>query len=112
MEKDEKSLHDILLIRQELEEIRKQQINFIKEVTKNHQDFYLKFNELYQAFQGNSFGQDGLVKRMKAMEDFKNEMEKFKFKMVIIGIKAATGWALVLELIFKALQYYKSIPHN
>lgn len=74
----------------ELKEIRSSQLNFHK-----------KFNEIYQAINGNDLGNVGIIKRMEELEQFKIEMEKFKIKMVLIGVKTASIWAILVEIMFK-----------
>jgi allophanate hydrolase subunit 1 len=79
--------------------------NQLETLKEGQDDMQIKMSELYTAFTGNKLGQKGIIKRVETLENEYDALNKFKTKMIGIGVGAATVWTIVLEIIMKKLGF-------
>ena len=61
-------------------------------------DLQVHLKNLEGAVKGNEeLGFDGLVKRVKALEDFEKEVSKFKFKFMGAAFVVGIIWTIILQ---------------
>jgi hypothetical protein len=71
----------------------------LDELSKGQVEMQRQVKELYVALTGNKLGQVGIIKRVETLESEYYKLNKFKTKMIGIGIGAAAVSTIIIEFL-------------